>query len=137
MLKWVVATALCKGDLRVADLDAEIWTCEQIRSLVSRTECRPFIPVDPHLNYSERDPDRVVVRLRSGDLREAQCSYPTGAPQAPLDRSALLAKFNANASRITSEWSDHHSMTEQLCRWQDSASILTTPTDLGFFAHGT
>jgi 2-methylcitrate dehydratase PrpD len=45
----------------------------------------------------------VRARLTDGSELAAQCPYPAGAPENPLDDAAVIAKFRDNAALVLPE----------------------------------
>ena len=94
---FVAAMGLVHGDLRLADLERRRWDEPPIVDLIGRTRVHAFAPARQELNYSEEDPDRMVLSLADGRRLEEICVYPSGAPQAPMSAEQLWSKFESNA----------------------------------------
>lgn len=95
-LPFVTAMGLLEGDLTLADLKAARWKQPEIVALIGKMQVHAFAPKQPELNYSESDPDRMVLTLTDGRALEHRCIYPLGAPQAPMNAAQLWAKFYSN-----------------------------------------
>ncbi|SLN13239.1 MmgE/PrpD family protein [Roseovarius albus] len=126
-LPFVAAMGLIRGALTLADLKATRWAAPDIKAMIGKTHVHAFSPIHPELNYSDADPDRMVVTLSDGRVVEEQCPFPLGAPQAPMSDAQLWAKFNANlgASADDPRWS------EQLRDWPTEPDILNLLTKNG------
>ena len=97
---FVAAMGLVHGDLRLSDLERRRWDEPPIFDLISRTRVHAFAPARPELNYSEEDPDRMVLTLADGHRLEEICVHPLGAPQAPMSAEQLWSKFESNAGDV-------------------------------------
>ncbi len=95
-LPFVSAMGLVDGDLTLADIKAARWEQPEIVALIGKMKVHAFAPKQPELNYSEADPDRMILTLTDGRVLEHRCIYPLGAPQAPMSEAQLWAKFHSN-----------------------------------------
>ncbi|MGH2966467.1 MAG: MmgE/PrpD family protein [Solirubrobacterales bacterium] len=107
---FAVAIALVHGRASRSEFSAANLADPRVRHLMVRTSCHR----DPALDalYPEGMPARVVVRLRSGRELEASLTYPSGEPENPVGRPAMLARFvefatprlgGRRAARVASE----------------------------------
>lgn len=128
-LPYVAAMGLVRGRLGLADLDAESWRDRDIAELIAKVRIHPFSPRRPELNYAEEDPDRLVLRLVDGRQLAQTCSYPLGAPQAPMSQAQLWQKFTANTANRTASASDAQKWQHRLSRWPQEAAVLSLLTD--------
>ena len=55
-------------------------------------------PARPAMNFDPEQPDRLRVRLVSGEVIEECCAFPEGAPNVPVSRATILAKYAENAA---------------------------------------
>lgn len=90
---FVVAVGLCEGDLTPASYDGEPWTDPDLLDLMRRID----MVIDPELD-SAFDTEgklgcRLVVEMLDGQVLEANIDQPSGHPDRPLDREALLSKM--------------------------------------------
>lgn len=89
-LKYVVATALAHGSVRLAAFSPERLQCEKTRSLVQKTS----VSIDPELEaaFPAKRAARVAIRARG---RREEWLQPTriGDPDAPLSDRALEEKY--------------------------------------------
>ncbi len=99
-LPFCAAMGLTHGDLSLDDLDRERWREPAITELIAKCEVSPFVPTRPQLNYDPEEPDRLQLRLKSGERLTATEQYPRGAPQNPLSLAEIIDKFVTNASRF-------------------------------------
>lgn len=99
-LPFVIAACLCRGQLtkdHLADppaAGADIW------ALIDRTHVTIVTPRRPEMNFDPQQPDRLQIRLVSGDILEESRAFPEGAPQAPVSRARLMAKFATNVAPL-------------------------------------
>jgi 2-methylcitrate dehydratase PrpD len=89
-LKYVVATALAHGSVRLAAFSPERLQCEKTRSLMQKTS----VSIDPELEaaFPAKRAARVAIRARG---RREEWLQPTriGDPDAPLSDRALEEKY--------------------------------------------
>jgi len=85
--------------------------------LIGRTRLHAFAPAKPELNYSEEDPDRMVLTLADGRRLEEVRVYPLGAPQAPMSTEQLWSKFVSNAGDVRED------QAARLGNWLDEACV--------------
>ncbi|MBO9446936.1 MmgE/PrpD family protein [Ruegeria sp. R14_0] len=116
---FVVVMGLLHGGLTLSDLEAGVWNDPKVARLIAKTKMRAFAPIRPDLNYSEKDPDRIVVSLTDGRVIEDACAYPLGAPQAPMSDAQIWEKFRANAGPYSDDWA------AKLCDWPEHPDIAT------------
>ncbi len=124
-LPFVTVMGLLRGGLNLSDLDGRAWHSSEVSALVERTHMHPFAPRRPDLNYSADDPDRMVVTLTDGQIVEESCTYPLGAPQAPMSAEQLWKKFEANAGAVSDVWNT------RLRNWPEETAIQSLLTDQG------
>lgn len=122
---FVTAMGLLHGGLTLSDLDAQAWEDPQVAALIAKTDVHSCAPNHPDLNYSEKDPDRVVLSLTNGTSVEETCTYPLGAPQAPMSDSQIWTKFHANTGLPPDEW------VSRLRNWTERSDILVLLTHQG------
>ena len=127
-LPFCAAMGLLHGDLTLNDLDRERWNDTDVRALIACSEVVPFVPSRPQLNYDPEEPDRLSIRLRSGEIRLAEERFPRGAPQNPLSLDEVMDKFIANASRFREPAADD---LEMLKNWTELDDLLPLLESLG------
>ena len=94
---YCVATALARGGLSFEDFHGAPWEAPLRQRLIESVRLEIRNPKNPGLNYDSADPDWLEVALRDGRLLRKTCAFPLGAPQNPMSRERILAKFEANA----------------------------------------
>jgi 2-methylcitrate dehydratase PrpD len=108
---WCVAAGFVFGDAGLAQFTEAALSNEAARGLARRVS---FI-VDPDNPYPANYTGHVRATLKSGEVVEARAPCLRGGAQAPLSRSALLAKCAANlrfarrdpdAAQRIADWAD-------------------------------
>lgn len=117
-LPFCVAIGLLRDDLSLAHLESGEWLQPDIGTLMPRCKVYPFKPDRPELNYDPQQPDRVVIHLRRGGALNADCAYPLGAPQNPMNQAQIADKFCANSGLPADT-------VEALSYWPDSDDVLS------------
>ncbi|HEX2334755.1 MAG TPA: MmgE/PrpD family protein [Burkholderiales bacterium] len=99
-LKYVVATALTHGSVRLAAFSPERLQCEKTRALMRKTS----VSIDPELEaaFPAKRAARVAIRARG---RREEWLQPTriGDPDAPLSDRALEEKYFELATPVIGE----------------------------------
>jgi len=95
-LPFCAAVALVFGAVAAADFTPNRWNDPKIKHLIDASDIFPFALNNPHLNYDESQPDRVVVTLTDGSVHEAAVAYPLGAPENPMTSDQIFEKFRRN-----------------------------------------
>jgi 2-methylcitrate dehydratase PrpD len=99
-LKYVVATALTHGSVRLAAFSPERLQCEATRALMRKTT----LAIDPELEaaFPAKRAARVAIRAKG---RREEWLQPTriGDPEAPLSDRALEEKYFELASPVLGE----------------------------------
>jgi 2-methylcitrate dehydratase PrpD len=95
-LPWAVAAALVDGRVGLDTFDSGRLGDPRVLALAERVTYR----VDPELPFPRGFPGGVRIRLRSGQVLEAEAPDGPGGPQRPLPREAVVAKFRDNAGRV-------------------------------------
>jgi len=99
-LKYVVATALTHGSVRLAAFSPERLQCEKTRALMRRTS----VSIDPELEaaFPAKRAARVAIRARG---RREEWLQPTriGDPDAPLSDRSLEEKYFELATPVIGE----------------------------------
>lgn len=90
-----IAQALTAGGLTLADCEAGFWRRPEIDRLIGLTEVTAEPARNPDRNYDPDQPDRLQIALQTGEVLEAACAYPLGAPQNPMPPGGVAAKFAA------------------------------------------
>ncbi|MBI5561886.1 MAG: MmgE/PrpD family protein [Deltaproteobacteria bacterium] len=99
-LPFLTATALSHGNVTLASFDDERLHDERLLKLAAKVR----ISVDEGLDrlYPKAMPNRVEVRLSSGDVITREVIYPVGHPVNPLSDAEVEAKFRRLAAwRLT------------------------------------
>jgi len=97
-LPFMVATALLRGRLSAAELDAEWRAGPALASLLPKVT---IVVDDADLTPDMiPEPGRVEVLLADGQRRTAEATRTPGHPDHPLDDAALHAKFRLCARRL-------------------------------------
>ena len=130
-LPFVTAMGLLRGQLTLADLDAQTWEDPDISRLAAKVRVHAFAPRRPNENYSKDDPDRLVLTLTDGRKMEATCVYPLGAPQAPMSSQQLWDKFNANTGARSGADSGRRAWADKLHNWPAQTSVQALLTREG------
>ena len=71
------------------------------------------------MNFDPEQPDRLRIRLVSGEVIEESRAFPEGAPNAPVCRDTVLAKYAENATPL-----DVHPDLQSLSDAADLASFV-------------
>jgi 2-methylcitrate dehydratase PrpD len=99
-LPFMVATALLRGRLSAAELDAGWRADPALASLLPKVT---IVVDDADLTPDMiPEPGRVEVVLADGRRRTAEATRTPGHPEHPLDDAALHAKFRSCARRLGS-----------------------------------
>ncbi|MEM9278148.1 MAG: MmgE/PrpD family protein, partial [Pseudomonadota bacterium] len=122
-LPFVAAMGLLKGQLTLSDIQACAWEQGTISKLIGKTSVHPFEPLRPDMNYSDKDPDRMVVKLLDGQVLEEKCTYPLGAPQEPMSDAQIWAKFETNIGPFTEAHASKHLWSARLREWPSESCI--------------
>ena len=99
-LPFVMAACLVHGRLTGKHLADPRAAGEDIWKLIERTNIRPVVPRRPDMNFDPQQPDRLRVRLISGEVIEESCAFPEGSPNLPVSRATILAKYAENAAPL-------------------------------------
>ena len=99
-LPFVMAVCLVHGRLTGKHLADPRAAGEDIWRLIERTNIRQVVPRRPDMNFDPEQPDRLRVRLISGEVIEESCAFPKGSPNVPVSRATILAKFAENAAPL-------------------------------------
>ena len=110
-----IAQALVEGNLTLSDSTARFWETSLNKRLIERTHVETAPAKNPKMNFDPTQPDRLRIQF-DDQILERLCEYPLGAPQNPLDRDRLAAKFVAN-SHLTVE------IFERLLSWPEAADL--------------
>jgi len=92
----MVAVALARGSMTLAETDETLLDDPQIARLRQRIDCE----IDPESLYPDAYSGGVRVRLADGRTVERYTKHHPGAPQRPLTPDAVIEKFQANAGRV-------------------------------------
>ncbi|WP_305985687.1 MmgE/PrpD family protein [Roseibium sp. MMSF_3544] len=122
-LPFVAAIGLSKAGLDLTDLETRAWEQPDIKKLMAVTEVHPFKPVKPEVNYSEEDPDRMIVVGSNGQRLEETCSFPTGSPQFPMDERQILSKFESNTGPVSEAQACKRLWTRKLRNWLQEDNV--------------
>lgn len=93
-IPFLVASALLRSQLGLAEIAEERLADPEILALASRVDYQP----DPNSGYPRHYSGEVVVRLRNGPALLQRCQVNTGAPEMPVSNEAIVRKFESNAA---------------------------------------
>ncbi|OYT26726.1 MAG: propanediol utilization protein, partial [Thermoprotei archaeon ex4572_64] len=90
-LIWVTATALLHGEVWLDHYTYEKIRDPNILSIIRKSKVR----VDPEIDkmYPQAIPNRVTVKLRSGEVVSERVDYPKGHPRNPMSIQDVEVKF--------------------------------------------
>lgn len=128
---FVVAMGFVHGHLTLADFQSEAWKQPEVAGLIDKISVHPFSPRRPDLNYSDQDPDRVVVWLSDGQIVEEECVFPLGAPQAPMTDEQIWAKYEANTGPFFEAHAREQNWTAKLRNWPNENCVASVFNDRG------
>ena len=75
------------------------------------------------MNFDPQQPDRLRIRLVSGEVIEESCAFPKGTPNMPVNRAAIMAKYAENAAPL-----QVHPKLESWTRSPDLAAFIDMVT---------
>lgn len=124
-LEYALAAALLDGRAGIAQFTDEAVLRPEAQELLRRVHY--FHPAGMENSTREivAQPHRVVVRLHSGERREAECRFFRGRPENPLSREELVGKFHDCAGRILD-----HSRRKKVLDLVDRLDALEDLADL-------
>jgi 2-methylcitrate dehydratase PrpD len=93
--QYVTAVALVRGRVDLSTFYDEALDAPDVLALAARTE----VLDDPDSDYPRHFPGEVVVYLKDGRVLRSRQATSLGTPERPLSRTAIEAKFMANATR--------------------------------------
>jgi 2-methylcitrate dehydratase PrpD len=134
-----IATAILQGHVRPDDFTTDALRDEQlIRFACDLVEIVPDPTMElereeerkasPDILVLQKNPGRVILRLRDGRVFERRRDYPTGHPMQPMTDAQLLDKFMGLATTVLT-----HSRAEeiwQVCENLERVEDCSTLTDL-------
>ena len=97
-VQYVVALALTRGRVDLATFYDEPLDSPDVLRVADLTYCVDDLESD----FPTRFPGEVIVHLKDGRVFKHRKAASLGSPDIPLDRSAITAKFIANATRAIS-----------------------------------
>lgn len=92
-IPYLVANALIKGRVTVADLEPEALADPVILGLAARTDYE----LDPTSGYPRHYSGEVIVRLNDGTELRERAQVNSGAPDMPVTNTGIVEKFHGNA----------------------------------------
>ena len=100
-LKYVVATALVHGNVRINAFEPERLACPQTRALMERIE----VTLDPELDatFPKQRAARVTITTKEGHKKTVLQPHRKGDPEAALSDAELEAKYLELASPVIGE----------------------------------
>ncbi len=127
--RYVLACALYRGDVTIADFSSEAYRREDRQSLAARTDLTVLDAGDPNALV----PIGVVITLRDGTVLDRAVEAVYGHPDNPMTREAHLAKFKRNCrdgrKDIPSAQADAMIETvDELESLQDVAELVASAT---------
>ena len=93
-IPFLVAAALLRGRLTLAELEGEALTDPAILEVAARVTCRP----DPDSPFPRSYSGEVAVTLAAGETRRHREAVNRGAPDRPLTDADIVEKFRGNAA---------------------------------------
>ena len=88
-----IAQILANGNLTLADSAGSFWKAPAVDRLIRLTTVSSEPALNKNLNYDPNQPDVLRITLAGGEILEATCAYPLGAPQNAMTDLQLAAKF--------------------------------------------
>ena len=125
-LPFVIAACLVHGRLAPEHLSDPRAAGPDIWNLIERTRIHQVKPARPEMNFDPEQPDRLRIRLVSGEVIEESRAFPEGAPNAPVCRDTVLAKYAENAAPL-----HVHPDLQSLADAADLASFVSKVTTCG------
>ena len=122
-LPFVMAACLVHGRLTGKHLADPRAAGEDIWRLIDRTHIHQVTPRRPNMNFDPQQPDRLRIRLVSGEVIEESCAFPKGTPNMPVNRAAIMAKYAENAAPL-----QVHPKLESWTRSPDLAAFIDMVT---------
>lgn len=131
-----IATAILKGRVTPTEFTAEALREEtRLRLARERVEIVPDEKMEserekerkasPDVLVLQKNPGRVILRLRDGRVFERRRDYPTGHPMQPMTQQQMVDKFMGLAtSVITSE------QAQKICQLCDNLEHVTDCSNL-------
>lgn len=92
----LVATALLKGKLTLAELEPEVFTNSQVLALADKVT----YAADPNSAFPKAYSGEVRVQLTSGEELVHREHINRGADERPLSNAEIIAKFEDNAGLV-------------------------------------
>ena len=94
-IPWVVATALVKGKVTVADFTGEAIQREEVLAISRKVTGY----VDPNMNRRGVGPGKVMIITKDGREYTEEIEYASGSPQRPMTFSDCANKFRECSSQ--------------------------------------
>jgi len=99
-LPYITAVALMDGEITLKQYDGEHLRNKALLELIDRVECRERKEYTDL--YGTSYPNKVTVRMNSGEVFAEEIRDPKGHPLNPLDRSQIESKFRISAEGLLS-----------------------------------
>jgi 2-methylcitrate dehydratase len=97
-LPYITAVALMDGDITLKSYDHEHLQNPALLGLVGKVECRERQEYTDL--YGVHYPNRITIRMNSGEVHAKEIKDPKGHPLNPLDRTHIERKFLMNSDGI-------------------------------------
>jgi 2-methylcitrate dehydratase PrpD len=119
-MKYVVATALTHGSVRLAAFESPRLENEETRSLMKRIS----VAIDPELDagFPHQRAARVAIEARGGRREELLQPTRVGDPDAPLSDRALEDKYMELAGPVLGE-GPARKLLERLWRLEAASAL--------------
>ena len=122
-LPFCAALALARGDVTLADIDAEAWTDATIVDLIAKVEMQSRQPKNPALNYDPDDPDWLEIEVQDGTIYRTELAFPLGTPQNRMTSEQIMQKFLSNAYFPAHKMAEQEAAITALKSWERAADI--------------
>ena len=93
---YAVALAFSRGRVELKHFYDEPLDSPDILALTDKVWCVD----DPQSDFPRRFPGEVKVKLTNGQVFQSRKPASLGSPDKPLSRTAIIAKFTSNATRV-------------------------------------
>lgn len=116
----LVATALLKGKLTLAELEPEVFTNPQVLAIADKVSCA----ADPNSAFPKAYSGEVRIRLASSGEELAHREHINrGADERPLSNAEIIAKFEDNAALVFNR--EHVARARDALLSIDKAAVAT------------
>ena len=124
-LPFCAALALTRGDVTLADIDAQAWTDAAMIELIAKVEMQSRQPKNPALNYDPDDPDWLEIEWQDGTIYRTEIAFPLGTPQNRMTSEQIMQKFLSNADFAAHDMAQQEAIIAALKGWERADDINT------------